>query len=237
MTMLKPVLVLIAGLAFAVSPYFTPDFGGYRPEDFPVPQINPPVQPAGYAFGIWGLIYLWLLIHAAFGLFQRAHSPAWDAHRWPLIISLTLGAPWLALALASPVWATVLIWAMLSAALIAMFATPAVDRWLAQTPVAIYAGWLSAASFVSLGLVIGGWGWATPTVSALIALTLATLFAAAVQWRLPRAPEYGLTVVWALVAVVVRNGTDTAGVSALAVAGIAVLLAVIARNARIKSML
>lgn len=234
---LKPVLVLLAGLAFAVSPYFTPDFGGYRPEDFPVPQINPPVQPAGYAFGIWGLIYVWLLIHAAFGLFKRAESPAWDAHRWPLIASLTLGVPWLALALASPVWATVLIWAMLIAALIAMFATPRTDRWLAQAPVAIYAGWLSAASFVSLGLVIGGWGWATSTVSALIALTLATIFAATIQWRLPRAPEYGLTVVWALVAVIVRNGADRLVVTALAAVAIAILLGVIVRNARIKAVM
>lgn len=232
MPYLKPVLVLIAGLAFAVSPYFTPDFGGYRPQDFPVPQIDPPVQPAGYAFGIWGLIYLWLLVHAAFGLFQRPDAPEWAAHRWPLIVSLTLGVPWLALALASPVWATVLIWAMLIAALIAMFRTPAADRWLAQAPIAIYAGWLSAASFVSLGLIIGGWGWASPPGAALLALSLATVFAVTVQWYLPRAPEYGLTVIWALVAVMVSNTTAEIAVTLLAAVGIVVVLAVLLRNIR-----
>ncbi|SDW14082.1 tryptophan-rich sensory protein [Roseicitreum antarcticum] len=232
MAILKPVLVLVSGLAFAASPYFTPDFGGYQPQDFPVPQIDPPVQPAGYAFGIWGLIYLWLLVNAAFGLFQRPDSPAWEAYRWPLIVSMTLGVPWLALALYSPVWATVLIWAMLIAALIAMFRTPTTDRWLAQTPIAIYAGWLTAASFVSLGLILGGWGWAASSNAALLAFFLATVFAAAVQWYLPRAPEYGLTVIWALVAVIVRNGAEGIDVSLLAAFAIAVVLAVLWRNVR-----
>ena len=32
-----------------------PGFGGFDANQFPVPQVNPSVQPAGYAFSIWGL--------------------------------------------------------------------------------------------------------------------------------------------------------------------------------------
>ena len=42
-------------LLFAVSPLFTQGFNGFEPDQFPVPQDDPPVQPAGYAFSIWGL--------------------------------------------------------------------------------------------------------------------------------------------------------------------------------------
>ena len=218
---MKAVLVAVAALAFAISPFFVP-FDGFDPEQYPVPQDKPPVQPAGYAFSIWGLIYLWLLVHGVFGLFRRDVAPEWDRPRWPLIISLGIGASWLAVAQVSPGLATILIWAMLLTALAALFRAGSSDRWLLQAPLAIYAGWLTAASFVSIGLMGAGYavgfnevGWAW------VALGLALVFAAVVQYRLPRAPEYGLTVTWALVAVAVANWGVTPGIAVLASTGAA----------------
>ena len=60
MTRKTSLLVLLAALAFALSPLLSSGFNGFAPDQFPIPQDNPPVQPAGYAFAIWGLIYLWL---------------------------------------------------------------------------------------------------------------------------------------------------------------------------------
>ena len=40
---------------------------GYDPGQFPVVIARPSIQPAGYAFAIWGLIYAWLMAHAGFG--------------------------------------------------------------------------------------------------------------------------------------------------------------------------
>jgi hypothetical protein len=51
------------------------------------------------------------------------------------------------------------------------------------------------------------------------------VFALAVQRRLGRAPEYSLTVIWALVAVCVRNGGVNMTVTGAAVIGIAALAA------------
>jgi len=68
---LKAILTLAAAFAFVVAPFASSGFGGFDPNLFPIPQDRPPVQPAGYAFAIWGPIYLALLAHAAYGLFAR----------------------------------------------------------------------------------------------------------------------------------------------------------------------
>ena len=224
---LRAALVFLAALAFAAGPLLVPDFGGFEPDRYPVPQVDPPVQPAGYAFSIWGPIYLWLLAMAGYGLLRRREDPDWDATRLPLIVSLVVGATWLAVALASPVWATILIWVMLAGALWAYLATP--DReaiWL-RAPVGLYAGWLTAASAVSVGLLAPGWG-VPPfgqTGWAVAALSGALLIAAFVLWRRP-GWAYGAAVTWALVAVVVRNGAAPvgllAGLGALAIAALTV---------------
>ena len=221
---MKAILVLAGAVAFAVAPFVVPEFSGFEAGQFPVPQDRPPVQPAGYAFGIWGLIYVWLLAHAGYGLFARAEATDWDASRPALIVSLAVGAAWLSVARVSPLWATVLIWVMLAGALLALLRMPARDRWLAQAPVAIYAGWLTAASWVSVGLALAGFGLTGPLLAALIAVPLAVAMAVVVQRMRPQAPEYGLTVIWALVAVVVANATSGSAVVAVAgVAGIIVM--------------
>ena len=221
---MKAVLVLAGAVAFAAGPLMVRDFSGFEAGQFPVPQDRPPVQPAGYAFGIWGLIYVWLLVHAGFGLFARAEARDWDAARAPLIVSLAVGAAWLGVARISPLWATVLIWVMLAGALLALVRMPARDRWTGQAPVAIYAGWLTAAAWVAVGLALAGFGLTGPLAAALIAVPLAVAMAVIVQRMRPQAPEYGLTVIWALVAVVVAN--IGAGSAVVAVAGVVGIVAV-----------
>ncbi len=216
---------LALAVGFAISPFLAPEFGGFDPDQFPVPQDDPPVQPAGYAFAIWGVIYLWLVIGLAFGAIKRRADDAWHAMRTPLCVSLAVGCVWLPVATASPVWASVLIWVMLLSALVALFRAPRDDIWWAALPVGLYAGWLSAASCVSLGLLSAGYGWLDQTTAALAFVFLALVLASAVQSQLRRAPTYGVAVIWALAAVVVHNLGTNFTVAALAAGGaIAMLL-------------
>ena len=55
-------LTLILTATFVVSPAFTNPFMGFTADQLPYPQIDPRVQPAGYAFAIWGLIYSWMVV-------------------------------------------------------------------------------------------------------------------------------------------------------------------------------
>ena len=218
--------VLVAAIAFAASPFLSEGFNGFAAEQFPVPQVDPPVQPAGYAFSIWGVIYLWLIAGAGFGLFQRREEGDWTAARPVLTLSLVIGAAWIPVANLSVFWATVMIWAMLGTALVALFRVGDEDRFWQLSPVAIYAGWLTAASSVSLGLIFAGYGWLEATPAALLALAIALGIALTVQYRLHRAPEYGMTVIWALVGVIVSNTQPVnIAVLGLAVLGIVAILA------------
>ena len=58
------------------------------------------------------------------------------------------------------------------------------------------------------------------------------LVAVLVQLRLRRAPEYGLTVIWALVAVIVANGQANLTVSGVAAVGIVILALSAVRTVR-----
>ncbi|WP_116597095.1 hypothetical protein [Primorskyibacter marinus] len=226
MTRVWAPLVLLAAVAFAASPLLSQGFSGFPPDRFPIPQVNPPVQPAGYAFSIWGLIYAWLIVGSGFGLIRRWDDPDWAPMRPWLLASMAVGAVWIPLANLSPVLATVLIFIMLGTALMALFKSGDTDRWWQQAPIAVYAGWLTAASAVSVGLLLGGYGWLPETPAALLALSLGLAGAVATQYFLHRAPSYGITIIWALVGIIVANSDPlNVAVTALAVIGILVILA------------
>jgi hypothetical protein len=217
----------LAALAFAASPFLSDGFNGFSPDQFPVPQDNPPVQPAGYAFSIWGLIYLWLIIGTGFGLLRRTTDEDWAPARPWLAASLVIGTAWIPAANLSVPVATVMIWLMLGTAVMALYKLGDEDRWLQLSPVAIYAGWLTAASCVSVGLMLAGYGILNGTLAALVSLALALTIALFIQFSLHRAPEYGLAVIWALVGIIVSNSQPlNIAVSGLCVIGILAILAV-----------
>ena len=220
------ILTSTAALAFALGPFITA-FDGFDPNAYPVPQDSPPGQPAGYAFAIWGPIYLWLLASTGIGLLARADDSDWAPSRAPLLISLTIGAIWLPVAEQSPVWATILIWGMLVSALIALRRAPSKDRWLLQAPIGLYAGWLTAASCVSIALLGAGYDivfgqtvWAAIAIAIALAITITTL-----RLRLVT-PTYAIAVIWALLAIVSQN---LAGPTSIAIlAGIGAIIVALA---------
>lgn len=218
-------LTLALAVAFAISPAFTDPFTGFEENQLPIPQIDPPIQPAGYAFAIWGLIYGWLIVSGVFGVWARAGDDGWSRARVPLSLSLLVGVPWLAIANASAIWATVAILWMAGFALLALINAPRDDRWWLQAPVAIYAGWLTAASCVSIGTTLAGYGVAFGSFGWAIAGILLALAVSLLMYRKrPEAPEYLATVIWALVGIIVANGAAQIWITGLAAIGIAALL-------------
>lgn len=215
---MKPILILIAAIAFALSPFLLPEFGGFDPKLYPVPQDNPAVQPAGWAFAIWGIIYLALIFHGAYGLIKRKTDQSWDNGRLNLLISLAIGAIWLPVAFVSPIWATILIWVMLITALMSLYQTrSATPKWAVFWPVALYAGWLTAASFVSIGLILAGYGFMGEVPAAIIALILATPFAVINIYKL-RHWTYGAAIAWGVIAIAANNWDSNSILAWLSVA-------------------
>ena len=228
MKQIYAVLTLVFTATFVISPAITDPFSGFRADQLPIPQIDPPVQPAGYAFAIWGLIYAWLVVSAIYGIIKRADNAAWNDARKPLILSLAVGTPWLAVANTSAVWATVLIFMMAATAIAAMLRAPTEDHWWFRMPVSIYAGWLTAASFVSLGSTAAGYGIITGALGWAYLGIIGALLVTGSILALRTIIAYGLTVIWALVAIIVANGSEIWTVSALAGVGIVILLGLLA---------
>lgn len=201
---MKAILVLTAAIAFAVSPIISPPFAGFRPDQFPNPQPDPLIQPPGWTFSVWLAIYAWLIASAAYGLFRRDEDPGWDRARWPLFLSLCLGIAWLPVAVVSPVWATVLIWAMLGFALAALLAAPEADNlWLAA-PTGLYAGWLTAAACVSTAITLTGHGVGAEAILHPLLLAVAIGIGASTLMR-RKEPFYALGLGWALIGVFAAN--------------------------------
>lgn len=226
-----PFLLALVTLAFGAAPFLSQPFQGYPPGSFPVEIAQPSIQPAGYAFSIWGLIYMWLAVHAVTFLWKRREDADWLAVAGQMILSLGVGSLWLYIAPTVPVVAGVAIIVMAVTALTAFLrADTFADRWTLAAPIAIYAGWLSAASAVSTGVILAGYGVLSDTGAALAMLVVVILLAAVMQYRQPRLPEYGLTVIWALLGVIAANWGQNvtvflAAIVALGlVAGVLVLL-------------
>ncbi|MCC0065246.1 MAG: hypothetical protein H6895_14365 [Defluviimonas sp.] len=196
-------VVLLLALAFAVSPFLSSGFGGFDAESFPVQAEHWPAQPAGWAFSIWGVIYLGLILAAAWAVWRPQAMPGWGRTAWPLGLSLLIGTFWVEVAMGSPLVATAMILVMAPAAIIALLR--AGPDWRTWAPIGLYAGWLTAASGVAVSVVATGYGLLSAQTAA-VALILCVLIAAlAVAAARPRVWTYRAGVIWALFGVIVAN--------------------------------
>lgn len=200
-----PWIVLAVTIGFLLSPFFTENFAGFDANRFPVPQPDPPVQPVGWAFAIWSVIYPWLLVSAVWGVWKAAAVPDWQAMRPALAISLGLGMFWLPVANRAPATAAVMIAIMAVAAVAAMWRTGDDRPWLLSRPIGLYAGWLTAATGVAVGVNLGGYGIMEDRAAALLCLTLVLIAALVAQARRRSVWTYPLTVGWGLIGVIVQN--------------------------------
>ena len=178
--MIRAWLLVLVTLLFVIAPFFAKSFRGYAPEDFPNPITDLPVQPAGWAFSIWSVIYLGLLLMAIFGAVKQAQNEDWDRTRLPMIISIGLGVSWLEVAQVAPIAATVQIFGMAASAIWAMTRLSQKSTLLLDGAIGLYAGWVTAASGVSLGVVLTGYGVLRPDAAAIVCLSLICIVAVVV---------------------------------------------------------
>lgn len=183
------------------------------------------LKVAGFAFAIWGLIYLGLLAYAVRQVLpQTGESDLIHAMGWPSVAAFVGIGLWIVAAALDWEMATiVLIFASLLALLVPLLmharrirALSLTDRDRALTvwPLALLAGWLTVAAPVNLITVATGDGalppmlsptaWAIAAVVVVAAVTLGVVFAL-------RTLAYPLPVAWGLLGVFVaeqgRNGT------------------------------
>lgn len=214
---------------------------GQSPGDFAA-DSDATLRVIGWAFAIWGLIYVGLLAYAVRQVLpQTGESDLIHAFGWPSALAfLGIGLWVVAAALDWETATIVLIFASLVVLLVPLLtqggriralSSGDRDRWLTVWPLALLAGWLTVAAPVNLITVATGNGALpaelSPTVWAVAAVIVVAMVAVGVTYRI-RTLAYALPVVWGLVGVFVaeqaRNGTLA---FAAAIAAIAVLVVVV----------
>jgi hypothetical protein len=175
------------------------------------------ILPASYAFAIWGVIYLGLM---AFGIYQLL--PSQQNHqgirqaRPLLVVACVAQAIWVVLFLYRQFWLSVL--AMLAILLplillylrlrIAFQPVSRAEKWLVQVPFSIYLGWISVATIVNVASALYSQNWNGGGISAevwtVIMMLVAAIVGALITLRRQDA-AYPLVIVWALIAIAVRQ--------------------------------
>jgi hypothetical protein len=178
-----------------------------------------PVQiiPANYAFAIWGLIYLGLI---GFGIYQlqpsQRQNPLLRRSGYLLVLASVAQSAWIYLFLARLFALSVIAMLGILCSLIGMYQRLAIgeqrvsrqDRWLIQTPISIYLGWITVATVVNIAIALyslnwNGWGIA-PAGWTVMMMLVSTAIAALIAVQ-RRDMAYTLVIVWALVAIAIRH--------------------------------
>lgn len=234
------ILVLLFALAQIATAGFTQITGLGTSVQQQAETLRTALTPAGYAFAIWGVIYLTNLILAVYqALPGQWDKPEWRAARKWLILAYACNAVWQVtvplngLNLVSAAIIYLLVYASLNAVRALQDGVQgAVARALIISPPALLAGWAIAAAVVGLPSALTFDGLATketfasgPVVFGFIA---AALFLGLVGLSLARgATALAAAAIWGLMAVWVKNRANpewTSGEGLAILIGVALIL-------------
>ena len=228
-------LVLLLSFAMPVVSWLSQQ-GMFGPTNGAISDRYPTlIVAAGYAFAIWGLIFLWDVAFGAWQAFSRraATAPLAGVRPWAAA-GFALTAAWMPVFSQQLFWlALLIIWAALACLLRcavmlsdARAITPGLTAW-AWAPLSLHAGWLSMAAFLNTAQVIVAYR-LLPTDAmlpwTLVLFALATTMLLWTNHRMRGNLLLAAAALWALAAVYVKQsgwtvpGSDTAAVVAVVVA-------------------
>lgn len=191
-----------------------------------------PITPAGYAFSIWSLIYLGMIVFSIYQLLP-ASSARFRNIRSLYILTCALNCAWIYMWHSDQI-AICLVLIFLLAAILFLInrdlreTSGMGEYWFAKAPFSIYFGWVTAATLVNFSILLVHWNVAISTTAWTWIGVGLILFAAAlgviIRVRLVNY-LYPLAVAWALTAIGVKQSGQTLIVAAAAIGTIACLIA------------
>jgi hypothetical protein len=207
------ILVLASAAIQILLPFFVNPF---QNSGQPVRGVEPSqIEPAGYAFVIWGPIYLGALVYAIWQMTVSGPTRLATTQIAPFAIALYVGSSlWLWAAKYGPLWATMPILAVMAVCAITclVIAVRAADSSVYQTlvlvvPFALYAGWTLCATFVNIAEVAPRYGFDRFGLSAsgyaVLSLLAVTVLAVPALWLSRGNLVFAGTIAWALLAIIV----------------------------------
>jgi hypothetical protein len=175
------------------------------------------IIPANYAFAIWGLIYLGLI---AFGIVQlqpaQRQNPRLQSSGYLLVFACLSQCAWIYLFLARLFPLSIIAMLGILLPLMGMYQRLGIgrervsrqERWFINIPISIYLGWITVATVVNVAIALYSLNWngwsVSPTVWTVIMTIVSTAIAAVITIQ-RRDTAYMLVIVWALVAIAIRQ--------------------------------
>ncbi len=194
------------------------------------------LTPADYAFGIWSLIYIGLIIFTVYqALPAQKENPRFRKIRSLYLINCAANCAWIYL------WSYEMIWASL-AVIFVMLGTlvlinsnlqnkndPA-ETWTTRVPFGLYFGWVTVATVLNftVALVYSGVKTSDSITRILAVILVGAIVIAGVVVRLKLSTAaYALAIAWALTAIAIKHNTETMLIISTAFGVIALLIAAI----------
>ncbi|MBN1880429.1 tryptophan-rich sensory protein [bacterium] len=173
--------------------------------------------PAGYAFSIWGLIYILLGVYVVYQLWQEKDELGKKVNRI-FIVNALLNASWMFAWHYDLIWLSLIIMGGLLMTLIKIAdvfrgrALTPKETWLVRLPFSVYFGWITVASIanVTVFLVYLGWnGLGLPESFWTVAALLVGALIGAWRMLCDRFIPYGLVLIWAYSAILYKHISDS----------------------------
>ncbi|HEY9621481.1 MAG TPA: tryptophan-rich sensory protein [Crinalium sp.] len=202
------------------------------------------ITPANYAFAIWGLIYLGLIVYGLYQLHATPRTnPGIQKADQSLIVACIAQIAWVYLFTVQQFWLSVVAILVILAALINAYLALRIgeqrvsreQRWQVHVPFSVYLGWISVATIVNIAsaLYVSGWtGWGlSAPIWTMIMLIIGAVIGAIVA--IQRADiAFTLVFVWAYVAIALRQLDNPSIWITAIVAAIALVLSLVAGRMR-----
>ena len=205
-------------------------------------QYNTWITPAGYAFAIWGIIYLLLILFVGYqwyAWFKNRDDTALKQTGWWFTLGNIANGLWIVAWTNEYLGLSVLLIFILLFSLIMLTLSLRLEIWDAPVrtiafvwwPICIYLGWIVVASVanVSVYLVSINWqgGFLSPLAWSVIMIGVATVIYLLLLFT-RNMREAALVGVWAFIAIAVRQGSVHPEIMFSALVAAGVLLIVIA---------
>ncbi|MGG6270864.1 tryptophan-rich sensory protein [Leptolyngbya sp. AN03gr2] len=200
------------------------------------------ITPQNYAFAIWGVIYIGLI---GFGIYQFLPSQRFNSHllklRAPIIWASVFQIVWVYLFQFRQFWLSVLFMFGILLNLVAAYIwsrfpknrVSREEKWLARIPIGIYLGWISVASIVNVASALYASGWngfgISPVIWTVLMILIAAVISAIIAIRYGDIAFTGV-IVWAFVAIAVRQFAQIPILIAAIGSSIVLVLLLIFRN-------
>lgn len=202
-------------------------------------DLNSLFTPAGYAFSIWGLIYLLLLGFAVYqgrSLFVKVKNDDFvEKTGFWFILSCIANAAWIFCWLYEYTGVSCIFIFLLLFSLLKIIENNKMKLWDAPFsvilflwwPFVIYSGWVTVASIANVSSYLVKIGWNGFGISAeiwtLIMIVIATAINLSITWK-RNMKEFAFVGAWALIAIGVANNNDNNMIANLAFFTAAVLI-------------